>query len=201
MLRKLMIGAPLVGALILAAPGWHETAHSAPFTSAPNISPALLATPAGGHGGGARWFPGGGGGGGGFHGSGGPAFHGGPRFNGGTGFMGKPSFHGPAPGGSSSFVRRPNFAPNGSWKYGNKYPPKFAYPPKFGGGNFDYGRHHKHRHHRFVRGFYWGPDYYSYDDGYGYGYDDCAWLKEKALYTGSLYWWKRYRYCEYGYGY
>jgi len=57
------------------------------------------------------------------------------------------------------------------------------------------GRHHHHpRHHRGpYRGFYYGggvPYYY----GYG-GYDDCGWLRRRALATGSPYWWSRYYAC------
>jgi len=35
--------------------------------------------------------------------------------------------------------------------------------------------------------------------GYGYGYGpSCHWLKEKAIDTGSAYWWKKYKQCKYG---
>jgi uncharacterized membrane protein YfcA len=35
--------------------------------------------------------------------------------------------------------------------------------------------------------------------GYGYGYGpSCYWLKKKAIYTGSPYWWKKYKQCKYG---
>jgi len=34
--------------------------------------------------------------------------------------------------------------------------------------------------------------------GYGYGYGSCHWLKEKAIDTGSAYWWKTYKQCKYG---
>jgi hypothetical protein len=51
-------------------------------------------------------------------------------------------------------------------------------------------RHHFHRH-SFVRGY----PYYAY-----YG-DGCDWLRRRALYTGSPYWWQRYEACRYGNGY
>src|SRR5262245_45483496 len=52
--------------------------------------------------------------------------------------------------------------------------------------------HHRHFHHRvFVVG---GPFAY----GYYYG-DGCYWLKRRALYTGSGYWWDRYYACINGY--
>ena len=53
-------------------------------------------------------------------------------------------------------------------------------------------RHH-HHHHRFLA----VAPYYS---DYGYG-DGCYWLKRRAIYTGSGYWWNRYYNCINGYGY
>lgn len=57
-------------------------------------------------------------------------------------------------------------------------------------------RHHKwHRHrHHHRRGwhrhsgfhFYIGPRYYG---------GRCAWLRHRAVATGSRYWWRRYRWC------
>jgi len=56
-----------------------------------------------------------------------------------------------------------------------------------------YARHahvfrHKHvfRHHKRIVVVGYGD--------YGYG-GDCYWLKRKALYTGSGYWWSRYYAC------
>jgi hypothetical protein len=57
----------------------------------------------------------------------------------------------------------------------------------FGGGG-SYG--HRHHHHRFI---YLGAPYY-YGDYYSYG-DGCYWLRRRALYTGSRYWWTRYYAC------
>jgi hypothetical protein len=51
-------------------------------------------------------------------------------------------------------------------------------------------RHH-HRGRVFVGSY---PSYYYYDDG-------CYWLRRRANYTGSPYWWERYNDCRYGYGY
>jgi len=48
-------------------------------------------------------------------------------------------------------------------------------------------RHHRF-HSRFVVPVYSYAYYDSYDDG-------CYWLKRRALYTGSAYWWHRYRDC------
>src|SRR5262245_8848170 len=53
-----------------------------------------------------------------------------------------------------------------------------------------HGAVHRFRHHRrfAVVGVY--P--YAYGDG-------CYWLKRRALYTGSPYWWRRYYACRHGY--
>jgi len=49
---------------------------------------------------------------------------------------------------------------------------------------------HRFRRHAFVRrAFFVGaPVYYAYGGG-------CAWLRHRALVTGSPYWWQRYRWC------
>jgi hypothetical protein len=53
------------------------------------------------------------------------------------------------------------------------------------GHNFD--RFH-HRHRVFVNGVWvWVYDYYAYND--------CWWLRRRALIIGSPYWWSRYNYC------
>jgi hypothetical protein len=65
-------------------------------------------------------------------------------------------------------------------------------PHAFSGGrNFAFRHHHRH-----ARVFAFAP--YYYDDGYAYG-DGCYWLKRRALYTGSRYWWNRYYGCVNGY--
>ena len=56
-------------------------------------------------------------------------------------------------------------------------------------------RHFRHRHVFVGAPFLYGGYY-----GYGYG-DGCYWLRRKALYTGSPYWWNRYNACISGYGY
>lgn len=71
----------------------------------------------------------------------------------------------------------------------------------FSGNRFIGGNHIGRRHfggHRFHRRhFYFGPSYY-YRPSY-YRYDNgCYWLKRKALYTGSRYWWRRYWNCRNG---
>lgn len=48
-------------------------------------------------------------------------------------------------------------------------------------------RSHRHRGHRSGFRFYFGPRYH-------YG-GRCAWLRHRAIRTGSRYWWRRYRAC------
>ncbi|HVZ05097.1 hypothetical protein [Hyphomicrobium sp.] len=65
------------------------------------------------------------------------------------------------------------------------------------GGGRHHGRHHHHRGRRVIIG---APYLYDYDYGYyddGYAGDDCGWLYRRAVRTGSAYWWRRYRACEY----
>ena len=61
-------------------------------------------------------------------------------------------------------------------------------------------RHHGHHHHHghgHAHLLYGVPFAYgSYDDAY-----ECYWLRRRALYTGSTYWWDRYYACLYVYGY
>ena len=52
---------------------------------------------------------------------------------------------------------------------------------------------HVFRHRHVVRHHHRRIVVVGYDD-YGYG-GDCYWLKRKALYTGSRYWWSRYYAC------
>lgn len=75
-----------------------------------------------------------------------------------------------------------------------------------GGRHFHGGRHHfrggmhRHRfHHRHwggprLRYRYWGPTIGIYG---GY-YNRCGWLRQRAAYSGSSYWWRRYNACRYG---
>lgn len=59
----------------------------------------------------------------------------------------------------------------------------------FRGGGF---RRHGFGHHGFRR-HHFGSRIYLYNGGGG-----CYWLKKKALWTGSRYWWHRYNQCRYG---
>jgi hypothetical protein len=160
------------------------------------ITPQTLADQVRYRGGGFRSF----GGGfrmGGFRGFGGPRISGfraysGPRISGlrafgGPRVAGFRSFRGPRVAGFRTFhgprvagfraVRRP-----------------FAHGRRF-------ARFHRFRGHRFVTlGVVGAPLWWG---GYGYysGYSGCGWLRARALYTGSPYWWSRYRACLYGYDY
>lgn len=74
----------------------------------------------------------------------------------------------------------------------------FKFKGGYGGYHGGYGKpHHGRRHHRGPRIRYY--PYYSYYPYYyydSYYYDDsCAWLRRKALRTGSSYWWRRYERC------
>jgi hypothetical protein len=107
---------------------------------------------------------------------GGPRFfHGGPRFHSSPRF-----FHSSPRFFHSRFHNRPFFF----------HRARFAHRFPF---------HHR-RFHRNV--FFFGafPVYADYGYGYNNGYG-CYWLRRNALYTGSPYWWSRYRSCVYGYGY
>jgi hypothetical protein len=79
----------------------------------------------------------------------------------------------------------------GHWGGGHMRSHAFVGRPNFA---FSHRPHFRHHHHRFVAV---APFYYS---DYGYG-DGCYWLKRRALYTGSGYWWNRYYNCINGYGY
>jgi len=49
-------------------------------------------------------------------------------------------------------------------------------------------RHFRHRRDGVAFGFY--------GDDYGYGYtSSCEYYRQRALYTGRSYWWRRYRDC------
>jgi hypothetical protein len=58
-----------------------------------------------------------------------------------------------------------------------------------------FDRHPSRRHGWHHRG---GPRFGVYiGRGYGYAGRSCAWLRAKAIQTGSRYWWRRYRECRY----
>ncbi len=62
-------------------------------------------------------------------------------------------------------------------------------------GGRHHGSHygHGHFHHRRGFGVIIGSGFYD-GDYYG-GYGGCAWLHERAIETGSRYWWRRYEDC------
>jgi hypothetical protein len=60
--------------------------------------------------------------------------------------------------------------------------------------------HHRNHHGQrfFVAGgfpYWYDTGYYDYD--YGYGSGGCGWVYQRALATGSSYWWHRYQACLY----
>jgi hypothetical protein len=74
--------------------------------------------------------------------------------------------------------------------------PAAVTPARFHGSAHRFGSFHRfggvHHFHGFRRGVIIGaPVYY-------YGYGGCAWLRHRALVTGSPYWWHRYHRCRYG---
>lgn len=127
---------------------------------------------------------GGGGGGGGHHFGGGGG--GGPRFGGAGNFSGRPFRSGPNFGGGN--YRAPG--PRG---------PRFSVDRNVRNYSGNYGNWHGRHHHHRRGGYFVGYPYYYYggfyDDG-NYGYD-CDWLYRRAIETGSPYWWRRYRACDY----
>jgi hypothetical protein len=102
-------------------------------------------------------------------------------------------------GGSSGFIRRRG---DGNRSYSrNLWVGGDRDRPRWRGGKGRDWRHghkgdwrHRHRIRRFGRHIFWGPGlgYYYYA---GYYYGDCEWLRERALFTGSRYWWRRYELC------
>ena len=63
--------------------------------------------------------------------------------------------------------------------------------------NFAYGGYGRYRHRHIGRAFAVGvPLAYG---AYAYGGGGCAWLRYRALDTGSRYWWSRYYDCVNGY--
>ena len=129
-----------------------------------------------------------------------PAFRG---YSGGSmyrSFSGSPRFRGYTAAGPGYSVRRlGDFGPGSRFRsYSINRDRSARFTGDFRRGRFDHRRHHR-------RGFFFYPGFDYYDAGYGYdygyGYSDCGWLLERAQYSGSSYWWRRYRACEYGYGY
>jgi hypothetical protein len=116
--------------------------------------------------------------------------HGGPGFGGrGPGGFGG---RGPGPG---SFSRGPGgFDRGGGSRFGIPHgaPGGFAWKGRPGPGP---GYNHHHRGARFYPYYgYSAWPYYGYSYNYSY-YDDCGWLRRRALETGSRYWWRRYEIC------
>ena len=86
----------------------------------------------------------------------------------------------------------------GGFKAGKSFRGRSGFAsPRIKRGRDGFARPHRgHRHRGGKRRFYsygYAPYYYGYYDSY---YDDsCAWLRRKALRTGSSYWWRRYERC------
>lgn len=65
--------------------------------------------------------------------------------------------------------------------------PRFSSARQFSSPRRFVVRRHFRHHRRFV-----GVYPYTYGDG-------CYWLKRRAIYTGSSYWWRRFYACRHGY--
>jgi hypothetical protein len=88
-----------------------------------------------------------------------------------------------------------HFSGGGHWRsHGGMSHGFVGHRPHF---NRSFAFRHHHRHHRHARVFAFAP---FYDYGYGYA-DGCYWLRNRAISTGSRYWWSRYRDCVNGYDY
>jgi hypothetical protein len=131
----------------------------------------------------ARW---GGGGGHGFHMGGAGLRMGGPS-------MGGPRMFGPRAFGPRMFGPRHFVGPRPFFRRAH-----FARVAHFQHRPFFHRRFFHRRFHRNV--FFVSPFFAAYPYSYNYGYS-CYWLRRNAAYTGSPYWWNRYRACLYGYGY
>jgi hypothetical protein len=199
--NKLLAATALAGSLAIATCVW-GSAQAMPGPTGShaigNSSVTLVAEQGGG--GGAS--PGGGGHMGSSGAGGGPATaSSGPR-GGGPGMSGGPraGSHAMNDGGGREYGRE---GPRGRTGYGDRG--RFAEGDRdhrHFEGDRDHGRFaergHDHDHdfdhrgaHRVFRNGVWvwvyGPDYY--------GYNDCGWLRIRALDTGSPYWWNRYQNC------
>ena len=176
----------------------------------------------GGGGGGGGGFGGGGGGhvggggighaSGGFSGGGGKAIGGGgPRGGGLARGGGGPRFAG-APRGGREFSGRPYSGPRVMSRDFDRAGPRGRLDRNDRGrfsqhdrrdrfdrrhvAKHDFDHRHGRRHRVFRNGVWvwvYGPDYYAYGG-------DCYWLRQRALATGSPYWWDRYYACV-GYDY
>jgi hypothetical protein len=209
MFRKTFIAAPILCAFALfgSAP---QAAHSAPSITPSQPQTAPLVTEA-------RVRVGGGGGGGGMRmGGGGGRMSMGGR-SGGRMFMGGRSGGRMSMGGNRGFVRGFNRGGRDFMRSsrGRMIDRSFSRrgdrslrATHFGARNIrgarGFDRHHlvnRGRHsrrfiHRHGRHFFFGPGYdFWYYDGYYYG--NCGWLRQRALVTGSSYWWRRYQLCYY----
>jgi hypothetical protein len=191
MFRITFIAAPIVCAFALFGSAPQE-AHSAPSInfSQPQTAPLVDEVRGGGGrihmgGGGGRMHMGGGrmhmgGGGGRMHmGGGGRAYHRGSHnfVRGGTISHGRRNLHG------ARGYDRHRYVNHGRYNRHNV-------------GRHGHGHHSRHFIHRHGRHFVWGTGigFWFYD---GYYYGNCAWLRQRAIATGSSYWWDRYNSCRY----
>jgi hypothetical protein len=82
---------------------------------------------------------------------------------------------------------------SGARSYSHAGPRVYSAPRAYSGVHP--GARYVHRDHHHRRVFIGAPVLY----GTYYYYDDCGWLRYRALRTGSPYWWNRYYACIYAY--
>ena len=199
MFRKIAMAGALAGGLLTALAGAAE-ARPAVNTGIATADGVILVGRGGRGGGGGFAMRGGGGGGFAMRGGGGRGFA--MRGGGGRSFaMRGGGGRGLALRGGGG-PRVAGFAQRGPKFYRGGNAPRFAdrggrnfrgdgWKGRKFAGNFKH-RHFGHKHRRFNRfAFYAVPAYYGYyDSGYG-----CGWLYQRAVVTGSPYWWRRYYAC------
>ena len=193
----------LAGGLLLA-PAVKESAQAQAYgalggAGTKTAGNVILVGKGGGFGGGGR---GGGFRGGGFKsggGLGGGGLRAGGSYRGGLGPSGR-SFRGAYRGGGSFKAygaSRPSLRAGGPRASARGLRPRSLKTAKhWQGGNWHGGKwkgKHGHKHRRFHAGYWWYAPVGLY--GYNYGYGDCEWLRDRALLSGSSYWWRRYNDC------
>ncbi|MEM7427922.1 MAG: hypothetical protein AAF441_17655 [Pseudomonadota bacterium] len=61
------------------------------------------------------------------------------------------------------------------------------------------GKHFGKKRHFHGKHFGWGGGHYWGHRPYYHGFGGCGYFYKKAKWTGSRYWWKKYKRCAHGY--
>ncbi len=91
--------------------------------------------------------------------------------------------------GAAVHAAAPHFTPGGAAMHAPHGAGPNAHTRVYG---WQGGPHNRHIHHRHGYGVIVGSGYYDGDYDY---YGGCEWLHERAVETGSRYWWRRYENC------